>query len=430
MKSCAIVGGGLAGLTAAAYLSSNNIPVTVFEASPKLGGRVYSFKHSSFPEPVDNGQHILMGCYRETIKLLNFISPTDRLKVQPALAIEFISRNGTSSWLKAIGPLHPLNLLLGIVRYGFFDLNTKYKLLQFMSKLYFSKGPISTQEESISDWLTRYGQTETANRALWHILAIGTMNAPPELSSARIFESILRQMFFTDSFASRIILPGTDLSQTFCLPAESFITGHGGIIEMSNKIGRAEKAESGKISLTDSSGCSQDFDAVVFATPFYALEKIAGISNLVSLPDTKFTYSSIITFHFRLKSNKLREQFYSIIDSPIQWVFNHGTWVTTVTSAANDIIDLSEEELLKLFLGEIEKYLGIGKNAIITHKMIKEKRATFIPTPETEILRKSILPKAKNVFLAGDWTDTGLPATIEGAVLSGNRAAEGVLKFS
>ncbi len=429
MKQCAVIGGGLAGLTAAAYLSSRQIPVTLFESSPKIGGRVFSFRHAAFPEPVDNGQHILMGCYRETIKLLNLISPTDRLKVQPALAIEFVLPGQSASWLKASTLVHPLGLLAGLLRYKLLDRQSKMKLLRFMARLYFAKEPLSLEDETISQWLTRFEQTETANRVLWHILAIGTMNAPPELSSARVFESVLRQMLLSDAASARIIIPGADLSQTFCMPAESFIRGHGGIIEVSNKISRVEEVQSGKIIVIDSSGLSQEFDTIVFAAPLHALSKIEGVGELVSLPESGLAFSSIITFHFRLKSNPLHELFYGIVDSPMQWVFNHETHITTVTSAANDLINLSEEELFNLFSSEIEKYFGIQKSAIITHKMIKEKRATFIPSPEAETIRKSIVPKTRNVFLAGDWTNTGLPATIEGAVLSGKRAADAVLTY-
>jgi squalene-associated FAD-dependent desaturase len=426
-KTCAVIGGGLAGLSAAACLAAHNIAVTLFEASPKTGGRVYAFSCPGFQEPLDNGQHILMGCYTDTLHFLNVISPTDRLIKQRTMAIDFILPDGTHSALKAVHGPHPINLLMGMLRYDAIDWGTKYRLIQFMTKLFLARKPLSRESETIAEWLLRLGQDAKARACLWDIISIGTMNAEPELASARLFESILKQMFFRDAFSATLIVPGADLSQTFCLPAESYIAAHGGDIRCGERVTAIESTPEHPVNLRIGEHSWQTFDAAVFAAPLHAIQKIAGIENFVTLPECKFQYSAIITFHFRLHNNPLQKQFYGIIGSPLQWVFNHGEHITTVTSAANELVEKTEEELFALFSGELHKYFAISPGDIFARKMIKEKRATFIPSPQCCHSREQIRESSPLVAIAGDWTNTGLPATIEGAIRSGRIAAEKIV---
>ena len=152
------------------------------------------------------------------------------------------------------------------------------------------------------------------------------------------------------------------------------------------------------------------------------MRKIEGIHSVVTLPKNDFSYSPIITFHFELRRNPLRESYYALLESPVEWVFNHGSHITTVTSAATRWIEKPENELLDLFRKELKTYFGIQEEDIIAHQMIKEKRATFVPDRETEVERDKILQSIRGVYLAGDWTNTGLPSTIEGAIVSGKLA--------
>ena len=136
-----------------------------------------------------------------------------------------------------------------------------------------------------------------------------------------------------------------------------------------------------------------------------------------------------LEINFNLKENKLKKPFYAFIDSRLHWVFNHGEYITTVTSSADEFIEKSQEELFSIISSELSTYLGINRENINRYKIIKEKRATFIPNKENLLKRPSAKTKLENVFLAGDWTNTGLPATIEGAIKSGNTAANEVQKY-
>ncbi|OGU47833.1 MAG: hypothetical protein A2000_08235 [Ignavibacteria bacterium GWB2_36_8] len=120
----------------------------------------------------------------------------------------------------------------------------------------------------------------------------------------------------------------------------------------------------------------------------------------------------------------MQEDFYALIGSPLNWIFNHKDHITLVKSDANDIIDKSKEELFEMAVAELKKYAGIEKEEIKSYKVIKEKRATFVPNNETIDKRPNTKTKIKNLFLAGDWVNTGLPSTIEGAVKSGRSAME------
>ncbi len=426
---CAVVGGGLSGLSAAAYLSSNNIDITLFESSPKLGGRVYSFSSSLFPKPVDNGQHLLMGCYSETLAFMRLIGASSNLSVQNNFIMHFVDENGNHSVLRAGNLFYPFNILAAILRFKGLDFLSKRKIISLMIRLRVSSKPTAFSNESVHDWLNRFSQTENAVKYLWEVLAIGTMNADTKESSATMFEYILKEIFFRGSFNSKFIIPGSDLSAVFCAPASKYILSNKCNINLSQSIVEISKTSDNRFQLTTKEGLTELFDKVIFALPLFALKRIKGIHNFITLADdTLVKYAPIITFHIKLKKNNLAERYYCVLDSPIQWLFNSGGHITTVTSAAEKFADVPENILWETFKKELESKFEISEEDIESHLLIKEKRATFVSSNEFNKFRTSIFSKEKGIALAGDWTDTGLPATIEGAVLSGSKSAKEIMK--
>jgi uncharacterized protein with NAD-binding domain and iron-sulfur cluster len=137
-----------------------------------------------------------------------------------------------------------------------------------------------------------------------------------------------------------------------------------------------------------------------------------------------FAHSAILTLHIWLKENRFNENFYGLIGSPVHWIFNHKDYITLVSSDANELIDKTKEDLFEMAVYELKKYAGIEREEIKSYKVIKEKRSTFIPDNESIDKRPDTKTKIKNFYLAGDWVNTGLPSTIEGAVKSGRMAAE------
>ncbi|WP_290663212.1 FAD-dependent oxidoreductase, partial [Ignavibacterium sp.] len=169
----------------------------------------------------------------------------------------------------------------------------------------------------------------------------------------------------------------------------------------------------------------EDFDFVVSAIPFYALEKIIDTSFLDKQPE--FHYSSILNIHLRIKENFLQEDFYAFYDSELHWLFNKRTHWNIVISNAEKFMLMGNEEIYAFIITELKKFIAISDDDILLYKIIKEKRATFIPDDFTLKHRPSTETKVKNLFIAGDWVDTKLPATIESAVRSGRIAAEKIV---
>ena len=168
----------------------------------------------------------------------------------------------------------------------------------------------------------------------------------------------------------------------------------------------------------------KDFKSVISAIPYYSLKRLLPADKLPA--DPRLKYSSILTVHIWLKKNKLENSFYGLIDSEIHWIFNHGTHLTLVRSDADELMDKSKEEVFELVKKELYKFCFIEKEDIVDYRIFKEKRATFIPSNEILFNRPGPFTPVNGLMIAGDWTNTGLPSTIESAVKSGRIAAESV----
>jgi hydroxysqualene dehydroxylase len=427
MKKVAIIGGGLSGLSTAIWLAKAGVRVELFEASPKLGGRTYSFLDDQSGDLVDNGQHILMGCYKETLQLLKIVNADKDLFSQEKLEIDFIHKDLGIVPLESKSRIYPFNLLIGFLKYKAISLPERLKIIKVLFKLLFVPSD-SLQNITVFDWLISEGQNENTIKSFWEILVIGALNTKAENASAKIFADVLKQMFFGGNKSSAIILPKTDLSSLFCNKISSYLLNQNGIINLSSKV-CSVKIKRNKIQyIQTDDGCYNYFDFVVSAIPYYAFQKIFQNINELEEYNFQLQYSPIINAHLWLKNNNFKKKFYGFIDSPIHWLFNHGKYITIVKSNAEEIINLTNEEIIRIFTNEIKKYFKDFNISLISHyKIIKEKRATFIPSEFILNNRPYSRTKIRNLFLAGDWTNTHLPATIEGAVKSGRLAADLIL---
>lgn len=420
MKKVLVIGGGFAGLSAASFLAANNYQVELIEASPKLGGRAYSFSDSKTQTEIDNGQHILMGCYNHTIDFLKLIGAEENLISQRNLNVNFVEKKNRIHLLSADRFFYPFNLLISILKYSALKFSERILILKFFLKLFFQHKS-DLLDLSVSDWLDKQMQHENTKKAFWNILVAGALNCNADKASAQMFADILKQIFFRGNFSSTIILPKYGLSETYCEPAMKFIKKHSGSFHLSETVqeliienNRITEVVTNKRNITD-------FDFVISAIPLFALQKIKSSSLQLQIPELE--YSTILTIHLWLKENNLAEMFYGFIDSPVHWVFNKGSHLTLVISDADYLNEKSKEEIFELATTELLNYLRIPKDKIIHFKILKEKRATFIPSNEIIPKRPSTKTNINNLFLAGDWIETGLPSTIESAVKSGRLAS-------
>lgn len=434
MKKAFIIGGGIAGLSSAVFLSQKKIPVTLFESSPKFGGRAYSFYDNDLKSELDNGQHILMGCYKETLKFLDFIRASDLLEYQPFLKIPFlvldekISNTSHEAYLNAKSKLYPFNLFWALINFPVLSLKERISIIKLFSILPFIKKE-ELSSLTVKEWLKKVGQSDNAIRSLWEIIAVGAMNCSIEKASAKIFVDILKKIFFNGNFASTIIIPKQGLSKVFVEKSLEYLKLNGGVINSSTPLIEIEiegnliksfTTERERIELTDK-------DFLILAIPSFAYEKIKGIEKILTSESYQYEYSSILTFHLKINSQKTFKRFYGLINSPLHWVFIKDDILTTVISDANDLISKNKDELFEMIFIELNKYLGINREEIVTFKIIKEKRATFIPFNESLKNRPFQKTKFRNLIIVGDWTNTGLPATIEGAVVSASRGIEKII---
>lgn len=427
MTKCIIIGGGFAGLSAACYLAGKGIKVHLLEGSPKLGGRAYSFNYQNENTVVDNGQHIMMGCYKNTIDFLKLIGAENKISFQESLKINFVERGGENHKLDSSKLFYPFNLLLAILNYTAISFRERISILKLFIKIFFTN-PKKYKNISAAEWLENEKQNKRIIKSLWEIIVVGTLNTSAENASAEMLIKILKEIFFTGRKSSVIVLPETGLSEMYCEDAKKYVIKNGGEISLSEKVIELGIEEEKIKKVVTNKDVYSDYDFIISAVPFHSFQKIINESENENLQKMGIDYSPILTAHLWLSNNPFGEKFYGLIDSKIHWVFNHGKHITIVTSAANELIDLNEEEITKIIYSELENYFPIFSQSFVTEKLIlKEKRATFIPTVELTERRDKLKFSFKNFFIAGDWTNTGLPSTIEGAVLSGRAAADAVI---
>ncbi len=427
MKKVLVIGSGFAGLSAAVHLTKKKYQVTLLEASPKAGGRAFSYFNEDFKENLDNGQHILMGCYSETLNFLRIIGAEKRIYYQKKLLVPLITNNKKLFYLKAKNYPYPFDLLSAINKFFLLSPSEKIKIVQFIARLIFCNAN-KLKNISVENWLNHNHQTEKIQSVLWNIISIGALNTNMSNASAFYFANILKKLFLKGSFNSTILLPSTSLSEMYCQPAINFLHNNNTEIYFNERVNEFKFSENNKIvKVITGNRVFSDFDFVICAIPYFTFQKIKGFEQIVNKKFLHLRSSSILTFHILLKENPLKEKFYGLINSPLHWVFNHHKYITTVISDANKYADNEREFLFNLVWNEIEKYLPLTKDMIIDFKMIKEKRATFIPDSDSINNRPSTKTNISNIFLAGDWINTGLPATIESAVLSGKMASEEII---
>jgi hydroxysqualene dehydroxylase len=454
MKKIIVIGGGFAGLSAASFLANSGNKVELIEASPKLGGRAYSFYDDETKSVIDNGQHILMGCYKETLKFLKLIGAEKNFSYQERLKVNFLNDKGKQFRLEATQLFYPLNLLFGLLNFEALNFIDRLKILRFFIKLYFYSDS-ELKNLTVHQWFLLEGQNEKIRESFLDFLAVGALNTSTTKASAKAFADILKEMFSKGNEASTIILPLKGLSDSYCNEAQSFIEKNGGVINISEQVTGFEIENDEVKKIITSNRTITDFDYVISAVSWFAAktfevseqENTSNPRRFLENINLTFEHSSILTIHIWFQSHselgsespsfgKMLKQvqhdsndFYALIGSPIHWIFTHEDHITLVKSDANEIIDKPKEELFEMAATELKRYAGINREEIKSYKVIKEKRATFVPDKKTIDKRPNTKTKIKNLFLAGDWVNTGLPSTIESAVKSGRMATEEITRL-
>jgi squalene-associated FAD-dependent desaturase len=442
--SVAIVGGGLAGLAAGCALSDSGFRVTLFERRPYLGGRASSYQHPGTGEVVDNCQHVLFGCCTNLIAFYKKIGIDG--KIQWFDRMTFIEPGGRRSTLEPTFLPAPFHVTPSFFRLKFLKARDKIVLSRALMSLI--TGHPKDDGRSFQDWLDRHGQTHATVERFWKPILVSALSEDLDRISIPYAAQVVRESM--KSRNARIMgIPTVPLTELYNA-ASDYIESRAGRVRFRSSLQSfASDSEGVRLKLADS---EEAFDYGVLAVPFDSLSKLLpDSSDSQSLRETvsRFETSPITGVHFWFDRQITDLPHAVLLDRTLQWMFHKSlllkkpeprreerkiaassenpSYLELVISSSKSLINKSRQEIIDLALNELREFFPRARDAQLTKAtVIKEVNATFSPTPGIDQYRPGQQTPWPRIFLAGDWTATGWPATMEGAVRSGYLAAESI----
>ena len=432
----AVIGGGVAGLAAATALAEAGRRVIVLEARGDLGGRATAFRDRVTGELVDNGQHVLFGCYDETFSFLRRIGARDNVSVQPSLEVPYLDLSGRRSVLLCPPWPPPLHLLGGVLRWGAIPWRERVGVLRVRAELD-SRRCQSNSDETVADWLTRRGQQGRIREWLWEPLAVAALNQAPGEAAAAPFLRVLQLMFNGRRANSSLALPLLPLNETYARPAQRFIENHGGCVRV-NALARV-RIDNGRVAGVDVRGEPVSVQNVISAVPWFALASLM-TGDLAPVADVlaaaaRMESKPIVTVNLWYDRVVMDDAFVGLPGRRMQWVFDKrrvfgesASHLSLVASGADALVEEDADSLIAVAAAEVASSIPGARDAVLRRgTVVREKRATFSVAPG-QPSRPAVRTPVRGLFLAGDWIDTGLPGTIESAAIAGHRAAAAALQ--
>lgn len=433
-----IIGAGLAGLAAAVRLAEAGRKVTVFEATKAGGGRARSFPDAATGRELDNGQHLMMGCYHETLAFLRAIDSTDGIYFQRNLSVRMVKPGGKRMSLDCPALPAPLHLATGLLTMRGLGVLDKAAALRAGLLL---RGEVQRPDdnETCDAWLRRLGQTPALRNAFWDPLIWGTLNDDPLVSSAAMFTAVLERAFLSTRDASRLGVPKVPLSRLYVDQAVAYLKARGGEVRVGEPVRSLQVQGTRVAGVTLKSGETIAGDTVIAAVPPHAfLELLSGTwpSHPVYQDIARLKSSPIVNLWFTTGRAPFDEPFIGLVGSPLHWMFNRSqiegnvggdVLLNCTISGARAAVEDAPESLQELLRGELVRYFPGWNPDIRQFRAIKEKRATISHAAGTYHCRPETVGPIQGLYMAGDWVRTGLPATIESAVQSGHNAARVIL---
>lgn len=484
-KTVAIAGGGLAGLAAGCALSDAGFEVTLYERRPYLGGRASSYEHPGTGEVVDNCQHVLLGCCTSLIDLYRRIGVEDKIRWYDRLT--FIEPGGRTSEIASTALPAPLHTAPSFLRAAMLSLQDKLAITRAM----FALMPRLPEDDGTDflTWLKRHGQTDKAIDRFWKTILVSALNEDLDRVSISSAALVFRESFLKSARAGHMGVPTVPLTELYSR-AGDYIEARGGHVEVragidaiQASIFRKYGTEAAPGSSPTGSGTANSIlagphssalldpavklcvngrevlpDYAVLALPFDALQRVLpDISQATSLRQSleRFETSPITGVHLWFDRKITNLDHAVLLDRTIQWMFHKsqiqdraiagsagvppavaqasspapGSYVELVISASKSLVSMSRAEIIDLAVRELTEFFpAVRDSQLLKATVIKEVHATFSPLPGSDSYRPGPQTPWPQVFLAGDWTATGWPATMEGAVRSGYLAAEAVCR--
>lgn len=422
-----VVGAGLAGLAAASSLSDAGAKVLILERKPFVGGRAYSYQHPSLQEEIDS-QHVLLGCCTNLIDLCTKSGVADRIRWYDELTF-LQPGDAPATRLKAGGMPAPFHTSFDFLRAPMLSLKDKVAIGRGLME--FLRDYPQDDTESFATWLKRTGQTEGAIKHLWEPVIVGALNDSFENCSTKYAGQVFHESFLKSAEGGRLGIPTLPLSQFYDFVAEQCVR-QGAELRLSQSVtALARENDQWRISTAEG-----DFVAhnVVLATNFH---QTAGLLPYAHYEYRHFKNAPITTIHLWFDREITDLDHAVLLDTGIQWIFHksrirhwskeQGSYCELVISASFEQLHQTREAIFSNALRELALFFpAVKQSTLVKSGMLKEARATFSVTPGLDAYRPPQQTGMPGLFVAGDWTATGWPSTMEGAVRSGRLAAEAV----
>ena len=439
MSSVVVLGGGLAGMAAAWRLSRLGHDVTLVERRPYLGGRAFSFTDRESGVQVDNGQHVFLGCCTEYAQFLDEIGTLHLTHRQRRLRIEVFDPRGKRGLLSALPLPAPLHLGWSLLRYPHISWTDKLTamraLLRIRQERHHDRHDLESR--SFRDWLEEAGQSSRAIRNLWDLLVLPALNDSSEVVSASAGFMLFKTAMLKDRHGANVGYASAGLSDVMGSAVERRLREQGVTLVLGRTVERLHVGHGSVtgVALTGDEVVRADFYVnALMPTVLLELLPEEWRQHPAFAPAEALTWSPIVNLHVWYDRPVAGFDFAAFVESPVQWVFNKtrilglpgpGQYLTVSLSGAWEHWPVSKKDLADSFLPELAQVLPGARDAIVERfVVVKEQRATFRPAPGSATARLPIETPLGNLLLAGDWTDTGWPATMEGAVRSGNSVAD------
>jgi squalene-associated FAD-dependent desaturase len=428
----AIIGGGLAGLTAGCALADAGFQVSLFERRPYVGGRASSYEHPGTGEVVDNCQHVLLGCCTNLVRFYEQIGVRDKIQWYDELT--FVEPGGRASRIAPTFLPAPFHSVPSFFAASSLALADKLAISRALSVMMRMSSTTDDSAENFLQWLQRYGQTDRAIQRFWKVVLVSALNEDLDRVSVRYAIQVFRESFIKSAAAGRMGVPRVPLSDLYGSAAD-YIRGRGGEVFLRCPVSAISPQANGVKVM--SSGGEQEFENVILAVPFQGVAALLpsdAAAELLKQHLSRFEASPITGIHLWFDREITPLPHAVLLDRTVQWMFqkskfhdrgSEDSYIELVVSASKSLVEKSRQEILDLALAELAEFFPDVKEAeLLKAAVIKEVFATYSILPGLDQHRPSVKTEWPRIFLAGDWTETGWPATMEGAVRSGYLAAE------
>jgi squalene-associated FAD-dependent desaturase len=432
----AVIGGGLAGLAAACALAEAGFRITLYERRPYLGGRASSYQHPGTGEVVDNCQHVLLGCCTNLLDFYRRTGAEDKIRWYDRLV--FIEPGGRRSAIEPSNLPAPFHLAPSFLRARSLSLADKRAIALAMLRIAHKLPPDGG--EPFLSWLRSHGQTERAIERFWKVVLVSALNEDLDRVSSHYAAQVFRESFLKSAAAGRMGVPRVPLTGLYGA-AGAYVQAHGGEVQYRASVEGFRPAADRVTLCLDGREAAADF--AVLAVPFNVLPSLLpqqAEAEPLRRMLSRFESSPITGIHLWFDREITELDHAVLLDRTIQWMFNKsklldrgvgttGSYLELVVSSSKSLVERSRQEIIELALRELGEFFPAARGAQLQKStVIKEIHATYSPLPGADAYRPGAESPWPRVFLAGDWTTTGWPATMEGAVRSGYRAAEALCR--